>query len=234
MSNTNYMNDVMQDILKHSAQSSAAWDKLRLGKFTASKVWQLMSDPKLKADKEAGKFSDTGEKYIIERAMEESTGMPCDEAFGRAIDHGNEWEETALLALRDQLNAKMELKPAFGLFNEHSGASPDAFIYLDDGTRIGVEMKCPFNSINHFWHSQVDCAEKLKEIDKTYYWQVLMNCLTFKCTTWIFASFDPRMPEDKRLHFCYIEPCIDDLTELCKRIERAADMKQQIVNQFSI
>lgn len=233
MSESNHINAIMNDIMKHSSQNSQAWDRMRLGKFTASKIWQLMNDPKTKADRESGKFSATGERYILERAMEEVTGISSDESFGRAIDHGNEWEEHALTKLKEALDLPMVMKPPFKLFNDHSGASPDAFVDHPEFGRVGVEIKCPFNSINHFWHSQIIDAKTLKEIDSTYYWQIMMNCLTHQISRWIFASFDPRMPEGKMLHYCYIDPSIDELTDLCERLERAINRKMEIIQNFT-
>jgi hypothetical protein len=235
---------ILQDLLSHAPQNSAAWDRLRLGKFTASQIHKLMSDPRSKADKEAGKLSATAEGYVIEKAIEEITGLPAHEAFGRAIDHGNEYEEEALLLLKEKLDLdpeyRFEMKPSFSLFNDHSGASADAMIHIDSKTRIGIEIKCPFNSANHFKHSQImqaddstqEVAEILKEIAPEYYFQVLMGCLSYRCSTWIFASYDPRMPEGFKLLYRYLHPTIDDLNELCRRIEIASERKEQILNQI--
>ncbi len=228
---TTISNEIMQDILRNSSQNSIAWDRMRIGKFTASSVWKLMGDPRSKSDRESGKLSATAESYIVEKAMEEITGISANESFGRAIDHGNEWEETALSELRKVLGDPngFTMKPAMALFNEYSGASADAIIPEE---KIGVEIKCPFNSVNHYYHTQVVDAESLKEIAPEYYWQILMNMISYRYTRWIFASFDPRMPEGKRIHFTYIDPLIDDLNDLCYRLERAEDRKRSIVESL--
>lgn len=237
------MNEILADLENHSPQGSALWDRIRLGKFTASGIWQLMSDARSKSDRESGRFSQTGEKYIVEKVVESISGMSNDESFGRAIDHGNEFEETALTELSVQLNSSDQfvtgsfvMKPPFRQFNDDSGGSADALIkYKVDSEIIdvGVEMKCPFNMVNHFWHTQVNDAESLKEINSNYYWQCLMNCLAYRCRRWIFASFDPRMPNDRlRLHWSFIDPPVDDLTELCERIERASKRKHQLISEM--
>lgn len=244
MNESQLSRNIITDILKHSPQNSHAWDQMRLGKFTASQIHKLMSDPRSKADKEAGNLSAGALTYVIERAMEDITGLPAQEAFGRAIDHGNEFEEEALLLLEEKLDLpalyKYEMKPPFALFNDHAGASADGLIHIDYNGKIGIEMKCPYNSANHYKHMQILqaedssdlAAEILKEIAPEYYYQILMGCLSYRASAWIFASYDPRMPEEYRLIYRYIHPRIDDLTDLCKRLEKAIDKKCEIIATF--
>jgi len=227
-----YLNEFMQQV----AQQSAAWDKLRLGRFTGSGISALMTDPKTKAAKEAGELSETAKKYIYEKAMETVTGQSNNEATSRAIDWGNEWEEHALIELKKAQNRpddSTELKPSFKLFNEYFGCSPDAFMIHPDFGAVGCEIKCPWNSVNHFLHSSVTDGERLKSINSDYYWQILGNCLTFNLPAWIFASYDPRQPEHRRLHYCVIEPEIEELTLLCERMEAAHQMKLEILNEWN-
>ena len=119
-------NKYVQDALIQSAQQSVAWDRLRLGKFTGSGISALMTEPRTKAEKESGAFSQTALKYIHEKMMEEVIGQVCYEASGRALDWGNEWEETALKELAKHIGSpaeKTHLKPSFKMFNEYSGCS---------------------------------------------------------------------------------------------------------------
>ena len=230
------MNKYVQDLLLQTAQNTIAWDKLRLGKFTGSGISALMTQPRSKADKESGEWSQTALKYIHEKMMEEVTGQVCYESSGRAIDWGNEWEEFALKRLAQHIQSpeeKTHLKPSFKLFNEYSGCSPDAFMYhhLFD-MELGVEIKCPFNSLNHFYHCQVTGADTLKEINPDYYWQVQMNMLTFGVTAWIFASFDPRQPDERILHHALIHFNQEDCELLCQRMKKAYDYKNQLIDQW--
>jgi exodeoxyribonuclease (lambda-induced) len=229
-------NKYVHDLLIQSAQQSLAWDRIRMGKFTGSGISALMTEPRTKADKESGAFSQTALKYIHEKMMEEVTGQVCYEATGRAIDWGNEWEETALKELAKHIGSTPEqtqLKPAFKMFNDYSGCSPDAFMYhsLFD-MELGVEIKCPFNSINHFYHCEVTGWETLKEINSDYYWQVQMNMLTFGKTAWIFASFDPRQPDNRILHHALIHFNPEDAQLLCEKMERAYEYKKQLLNNW--
>jgi hypothetical protein len=231
------MNQYVQDAMMHIAQNSVAWDKIRLGKFTGSGISALMTDPRTKADKEAGKWSQTAEKYIIGKAMEVITGQSSDEAYGRAIDWGNEWEEHALKQVQIAIQSpdhETELKPSFKLFNDFTGCSPDALMYhLPMGIKVGVEVKCPFNSVNHFMHSRVVDGESLYDINEDYYWQVQLNMLIFNRTHWVFASYDPRMPEHRMLHLAIIEFNSERTTDLLERLERANALRMEIVQKWN-
>jgi exodeoxyribonuclease (lambda-induced) len=231
------MNQYIADAMMHIAQNSIAWDKVRLGKFTGSGISALMTDPRTKADKEAGKWSQTAEKYIIGKAMEIISGQSNDEAYGRAIDWGNEWEETALRQVQVAIQSpehETELKPSFKLINDYTGCSPDALMYHGQlNIKVGIEVKCPFNSVNHYMHSQVVDGDTLYNVNEDYYWQVQLNMLTFNRPYWVFASFDPRMPEHRILHMAVIEFNSERMTDLLERIERAAEYRNAIVKKWS-
>lgn len=236
------MNKYTADVLQHAQgirQQSEAWDKIRLGKFTASTIHNLMSEPRSKADREAGKLSQAAEKYVIQKAMEIVTGESQEDAYGRAIDWGNEWEEHALSELHKRLEfesrgeVRMVMKPSFKLFNEYAGCSADAIIYdREMDPMLIVEMKCPYNSVTHFMHSRVTGGESLRDINEDYYWQVQMNMLVHQTTAAYFASYDPRQPEHRRLHYARIEADIVALNLLCERMERAEAWKQRYVNEW--
>jgi len=221
------INPYLAEYMASVNQQTAAWDKLRLGRFTGSGISALMTGPKTKAAKEAGELSETAKKYIYEKVMEEVTGQSGNEATSRAIDWGNEWEEHALLELKKALGSpdeSTELKPSFKLFNDYFGCSPDAFMIEPNFGAVGVEIKCPWNSVNHYLHSQVENSEDLKKVNPDYYWQIMGNMLTFNLPAWIFASYDPRQPENRRLHYVVIEAEIDALNELCERMESASSI----------
>jgi hypothetical protein len=231
MSNNPYLNEYLISV----AQNSAAWDKLRLGRFTGSGISALMTDPKTKAAKEAGEISETAKKYICEKVMELVTGQSANEATSRAIDWGNEWEEHALRQLQISLDSpeeSTELKPSFKLFNDYFGCSPDAFMIHKDFGPVGCEIKCPWNSVNHFHHSQVQTAEDLKRVNSDYYWQVMGNMLTFNLPAWVFASYDPRQPEHRQLHYTVIFFDPEAAANLCEAMEKAQKMKMQLLNEW--
>jgi hypothetical protein len=231
MSTNPYLNEYLISV----AQNSSAWDKLRLGRFTGSGISALMTDPKTKAAKEAGEMSETAKKYIYEKVMELVTGQSANEATSRAIDWGNEWEEHALRQLQIALDSpeeSTELNPSFKLFNDYFGCSPDAFMIHPEFGPVGCEIKCPWNSVNHFHHSQIETAEDLKRVNSDYYWQVMGNMLTFNLPAWVFASYDPRQPEHRMLHHTVILFDPEAAANLCEAMEKAQKMKMQILNEW--
>lgn len=228
---SNYLNELLE-----SVKQNTAWDMARLGKFTGSRLADLFVQPKTKAAQEAGEWSKTAESYIISKVMEMVTMIPADSAHGAAIDHGNEWEETALRTLQMEIGSpeeKTNLQPGFKLFNSYSGASPDAFMELN-GTKVGVEMKCPFNSVNHFHHSKVKSEADLKVVNPDYYWQVQMNMLTFNLGAWIFASFDPRQPDHRKLHYCVCYAVVEDMQLACDVMEKAKHYRDKLVAEWMV
>jgi exodeoxyribonuclease (lambda-induced) len=230
------MNQYIADAMSNIAQNSIAWDIVRLGKFTGSGISALMTDPRSKADKDNGVWSKTAETYIIGKAMEAITQYSASDAFGRAIEWGNDFEEAAIERVRLALDCPIEqanVKPSFKLFNEYTGCSPDALMHHKIlGIDVGVEVKCPFNSVNHYLQCKVNDGPSLYEINEDYYWQVQLNMLTFGLVNWIFASYDPRQPEHRQLHIAMIEFDAERVGELLIRIERAEAMKREIIKQW--
>lgn len=225
-------NPYVQDALQYAAQRSIAWDKARLGLFTGSGISDLMVQPKTIKDREAGNLSATAEKYVITKVMEMVTGLSQNNAYGQAIDWGIEQEEHALIALIDAMGcdpAKCNLKPRFKLFNHYSGASPDGIFYWPEVDReVGIEVKCPWNSVNHYQHSRVRNGEDLKRIASDYYWQIQMNMLAWNIPLWIFGSYDPRQPEHRVLHWVQIHANTEDMEAMCEAMEKAQAIKEQM------
>jgi len=59
-----------------------------------------------------------------------------------------------------------------------------------------------------------------------------MNMLTYEIGGWIFASFDPRQPEHRRLHWaiCYAVP--EDMQLAIDVMEKAKHYRDQILNEW--
>jgi hypothetical protein len=246
--------EAINDVLQHAQQNSQAWDIMRLGRFTASAFHKLIGEPRSKSDKEAGLFSQVGETYILERAIETLTGMTSNEATSRSIEHGNDFEHEAIMHVWEQHSkdndpaTSLVLKPNFIPYQQHAGGSPDAYIKLD-GVWYGLEVKCPFNTVNHYWHCQVTDADSLKDIAPQYYWQCAFHVWLQKirsvyyqeewsrmpiCTTsWKFASYDPRIPDSWKCHIATITPSEEDLVLITDKLHKAIDRKQFYIQHMN-
>lgn len=230
-------NPFVIDALNNIEQGAPAWDRIRLGLFTGSGISDLMTDPKTIKAKEAGELSATAHKYVVSKVMEVATGLSQSDAYGRAIEWGLEYEEQGLLAVLERIECpqdKAQLKPSFRLYNQYSGASADGLCYypLYD-LEVGIELKCPYNSANHYYHSQVRCNEDLLRVNADYYWQIQLNMLAYNKSAWIFASYDPRQKPNRQLHTVTILADIDGMKDMCQRMERANELKIQMLKEWN-
>jgi len=194
-------------------QRSDDWYKARLGRFTASRISELL------ADKGVGK---TGESYVFEKACEIVFGSSDDEDFVPFdIKRGIELEPFAF----DKFKAIKALefievqKTTFFPYGEHAGASPDGLV----GNDACLEIKCPrptklFRLIK----------DGLKAIDKVYYDQMQMQMLctnSNKCYFFNYVIF-----KGKELYHEIIVERDDNRIELIKnRIKEAIELRDSYV-----
>ena len=220
------------DVIRQASQNSIAWDKVRIGRFTGSGLGKLFTEPRSKADKDAGKMSQTALTYIEEKATEIVTGEAVGEFSSKATDWGNEWEEHAIRELAKSLGVSDEnlvLKPHFVVYGDYSGASPDCYMTID-GVKIGGEVKCPFNSSVHTYRLRhVRNAQELKDEEPDYYWQIQANMFFNEIPLWYFASYDPRFPEHRRLHKFAVEANVEDQKLMLDKMEKALILRDEIV-----
>lgn len=147
--------------------NSEDWDKLRLGKFTASMFSDLFMDKKTAAY----------QKAIIKAAYEWVTGESEESYSNKWMQRGHEKEPFAaenyeILTFNTLENA------GFYEYNEFVGASPDRKIVGQNG---GCEFKCPsFQVYNEYLETQ--------KIPKSYFWQIHGQLL---CTGWDFIDYMP-------------------------------------------
>lgn len=160
-------------------QGSDAWQELRAGKVTASKITDIMA--KLKN----GKPSAGRATYMGQLIAERLTGIKSDSFSNAAMQWGVETEPQAIAAYEFLNDVEVE-RIAFADHPsiEFSGASPDGLV----AHRGLLEVKCP----NTATHIEYLISQKIpkKYLDQMQ-WQ--MACMDAKWCD--FMSFDPRMPE---------------------------------------
>ena len=103
-------------------QRTDEWHKQRMGKFTASRFGELMSNAR-KKDEVLGA---TAVSYIYEKAAELLT-EERKEIFGAALDWGTENEPICKAYFQETTGLTIEEMP-FVPINEYSGASPDGMV----------------------------------------------------------------------------------------------------------
>ena len=172
--------DALFDEITNSEQRSEEWFAARLGKFTASRFGDLMTNSR-KKDEVLGA---TSVSYIYEKAAEILTGERK-EIFGAALDWGTENEPVCKAYFEETTGLTIEEMP-FVPINVYSGASPDGMV---NGELI--EIKCPYNTSNHLKTAFEGY------IDPKYMWQMQGQMLATGALACRFVSFDPRIKDER-------------------------------------
>ena len=103
------------EAISDTQQRSEEWHNQRMGKFTASRFGDLMTNGR-KKDEVLGQ---TAISYIYEKAAELLTGQRT-EIFGKALDWGNEYEPICKAYYSELRGVTIEEMP-FVEINDYSG-----------------------------------------------------------------------------------------------------------------
>ena len=168
------------EIIRDIEQGSQAWLDLRLGKVTASKVKDVLTNGRGSA------ISKTAETYMFDLLSEILTGQPKSFFENDAMRWGTETEPQARAMY--ELLADVEVEEvAFIALNEHVGVSPDGLVG-QDGL---LEIKCPTTT------TQLKRAMS-DDYSADYKAQIQMQ-LWVSGRKWCdFVSFDPRLNCDAK------------------------------------
>jgi len=241
------------DSLINPDQKSEDWHNSRLGRFTSSEIYKLMSPAMRDMTEEelanrpkkgTGSRTTTIEEpsllsagaitYVRVQVAETLTGIH-EEIYSAALDWGKTYEPEAREALGEYLKTispEMEIKEnGFVEFSTIAGGSTDGDVFENDQMVAITEIKCPYNSANHVNNLVLvtadNATEKLKEIHPEYYWQMQSNMLWNKVQQGYFASYDPRFPDGTKLLVVLIEANPDDQERILIKIESAEILKQE-------
>jgi exodeoxyribonuclease (lambda-induced) len=186
-------------------QRTPDWHKERYGKFTASKIIDLLGIKGLGL---------TGETYAVERAIEQLFGEVEEGFTSKDMQRGIDLEPTAFDKFKEvhpNLNVQ---NCSFFAYGEHAGASPDGLI--DDDAIL--EIKCPKGK--KFFRLVAE-----ENIDKVYIAQMQMQMLaTDRKRAYFFNYLEL---DDKVYHHTIIVERDEDMIELIKeRLEQAIGIKK--------
>lgn len=228
------------------------WHKERLGKFTSSRIGDLMTkgrvataalekklsklDPdsdehkelkqEIEAKKYAALFGESAKTYIREKLAELLTGLPKETPETFAMAWGTKYEPEAIQFYAENF-AEEEVKhlgTVFVKFSELCGGSPDGYVG-EDGI---IEVKCP-NSHNHL--------ETLMEdhIKMAYIYQCQANML-FTGRKWCdFISYDPRFQDDSlKMKVIRVNKDESICNAILDRIGIAADMVLEYKEKYNL
>ena len=194
-------------------QGSPEWFQMRLGKVTASRVADILA--KTKTGPSASR-----QNYLIELAIQRTTGIIQESYSNSAMEWGTQTEPQARVAYEVATNNFVD-KVAF---IDHPsikwfGCSPDGLV-SDRGL---LEIKCP-NSATHWEYF------KAKEPPKKYFIQMQAQIAVTGRDWCDFVSFDPRMPDRSQLLIVRVDRDDAFIAEMEAEIKKFLEEVQTEVN----
>jgi hypothetical protein len=213
-------------------QRTNEWKEQRLYKFTSSQVWKLTVEPKTIKAKEAGELSETAKTYILEKIAQEIGGF-IPEFTSKEVEWGNEQEENARMWYQIRTGFQVG-EVGFCQHTEFYGGSPDSCVvdntieHVSGVVNGALEIKCPFNSINHLKHCLISSEEYFKAEHRDYYWQCVSHMITLNVDWCDFVSFDPRIDHEIGMFVFRVHRSDEDCQLLLNKIEAANAYKQTL------
>ena len=192
-------------------QGSDEWFQERLGKVTGSHFGTIMPTPKQK-NKNLSKGQLT---YLRKVAAEILTGEREESYMSKSMEWGNTWEATAKQAYYAHV---METVRDCGFYTdgEMIGSSPDGIIGNNERT---FETKCPESKQHLFYWLNPN------ELYNEYKWQVIgeVYCSEVSEKSGVITSYDPRMPDSRKLVIYEFTPTVEEFELLRFRLDLCID-----------
>ena len=184
------------------------------GKITPSGFADMMSRGRGKDEQ----FGKTALAYA-QRVALERLGVEVPEIFSAALSHGIENELEAITAYEQQTGTFVE--PCEVIQHptvDYIAGTPDGLV----GTDGIIEVKCPYNPINHL--ANLKSGEQIKQ----YKWQI-QGYLWITGRKWCdFVSYDPRFPAEHKLYIQRVERDEMMILELAERAEKFEAIVKEI------
>ena len=195
------------------AQGTPEWHQMRLGKVTASRVADILA--KTKTGPSASR-----QNYLIELAIQRTTGIIQESYSNSAMEWGTQTEPQARVAYEVNTNNFVDQvafidHPSIKWF----GCSPDGLV-SDRGL---LEIKCP-NSATHWEYF------KSKKPPQKYFIQMQAQIAVTNKDWCDFVSFDPRMPDRSQLLIVRVDRDDAFIAEMEAEIKKFLEEVQTEVN----
>ena len=193
-------------------QRTPDWHKERYGKFTASKIIDLLGIKGLGL---------TGETYAVERAIEQLFGEVEEGFTSKDMQRGIDLESTAFAKFVEvHPNLKVQ-NCSFFAYGEHAGASPDGLI--DDDAIL--EIKCPKGK--KFFRLVAE-----ENIDKIYIAQMQMQMLCSNSDKAYFFNYC--IIDGEEFHHTIEVKRDEEMIALIKeRLEEAIAIKEAYIEKIN-
>lgn len=199
-------------------QRSEEWFNIRRGKITGSELHKIMGGKE-------GTLTQTAKTYLLEKVSEFYGGKTAP-ATGAAIEWGVELEDLAIEEYQTRTQNAVE-KCSFIQVDDNYGGSPDGKVGKDGA----VEVKCPYNSVNHFKHGLIKTDEDFKDIAPNYYYQCISHIICLDAQWCDFISFDPRVNPEYTVFVYRLKRNEDEIANVKAKIEVAVAYIKEIREQ---
>lgn len=200
-------------------QRSEEWFNLRKGKITGSELHKIMGG-------KDGALTQTAKTYLLEKAAEFYGGHSTP-ATGAAVEWGMELEDTAVQVYEERTGNKVE-KCSFIPVDDNYGGSPDGKV----GKEGAIEVKCPYNSVNHFKHGLIKTDEDFKDVASNYYYQCISHMICLDCEWCDFISYDPRVSPECTMFVYRLKRNEEEVQNIKAKVETAVAYLQELKKQI--
>lgn len=214
---------------KGDLQRTEEWFHDRLGMFSASRFGDLMACNSKAKGKDWSQhkwlfaIGDTALTYILERAIERTSGENLKFVSTWQMRHGTELEPEGIAAVEDELKVKIK-EHGFIKFLKNAGASPDGSLKIAT-MDLAFELKCPATILSHYKLINEPFAE-----GHTYFWQVTGEMLALKVENALFCSYDPRFPKSSRIGKKQVALSHTHARALCFRLIIAEKLVNRLID----
>jgi hypothetical protein len=212
-------------IIVEAEQRSPEWHAARLGLFTSSEIYRLMTKPKLKGEV----LSEGAKTYILEKVAESLTGIREDVFTTQAMQWGIDNEPLAKKHLARLNNWTIEETSFIKIESLNWGTSGDGWVREINGS---LEVKC-LETKNHLTEVSLLNNENIKQDLPKRYWQILSDAFIRECDKGVLTYFDPRINNNWGLVKYVFKIPKDDIEYMKEKVTLANEEFKHQLNIFS-
>lgn len=219
-------------------QRTLAWQRVRFGSITGSKVSDIMKSGRKKDEM----WSETAKSYLYQIAAERLFNpdfLNDDDIFQDYINQTNVTTRAMQWGVEQEQSARELYAKISGVDVEavgscahdtipHFAASPDGIIYRDNDNKV-LEIKCPTLATHMRYVAEINDGATLKTVKPEYYWQVMaeMACTGSKSAD--FVSYCAWLTHP--IHIVHIERNDEDIALMEERVKLANDFIDEIIKK---
>lgn len=221
------------------AQRTLEWYRKRLGKFTGSRIGDLMKKPR-----RGDWFSECAMSYIYqiagERMMNPSI-VDDDNIFADYLAQTDISSKQMRWGTENETYARSiyELKTGRRIVEvgscqhkdiQNFAASPDGFFYDEETGEKGIiEIKCVGVSTFAKYRSKIHDNETLLSTEPKYYWQIMAELMCVGAIWCDFVVYNPFLVPS--IFIVRIMTDEESFKQIAERIAEAENILQSIINQ---